>query len=167
MFKNNVRTISSLSVYWGMISLVRTTSEHPDFIKLVKLLDTYLAITDGDEHSFYAQFNKINLLKNVVIAYQDELAVGCGAFKSFEQNKIEMKRMFVREEFRGKKIASQVLNELELWGKELGYLHYVLETGIRQLEAISLYHKTGYKIIPRYGQYINVANSVCFEKKIA
>jgi len=149
-----------------MISLLRTTSEHPDFIELVKLLDAYLAIIDGVEHSFYAQFNKIDMLKNVVIAYENGKAVGCGAFKPFETDKVEMKRMFVKEEMRGKKIASQVLIELEHWAAELGFHQYVLETGIRQSAAIALYRKSGYQIIPNYGQYIGIENSVCFEKKV-
>ncbi len=150
-----------------MISFLRTTSENPDFINLVKSLDAYLAIIDGAEHSFYAQFNKIDMLKNVIVAFSDGDAVGCGAFKPFEDDKVEMKRMFVKEEARGKKIASLILNELETWAYELGIHHYVLETGIRQDAAISLYHKLGYQIIPNYGQYAGIENSVCFEKKIS
>jgi putative acetyltransferase len=149
-----------------MISLLRTTSDHQDFIDLVKLLDAYLAQIDGAEHSFYAQFNKIDLLKNVVVAFYDGIAVGCGAFKPFEHDKVEMKRMFVKEEVRGNKIASKVLNELETWANELGIHHFVLETGIRQDAAIALYHQAGYQIIPNYGQYVGIKNSVCFEKII-
>ncbi len=149
-----------------MISLVRATSDHQDFIELVKFLDAYLAIIDGDEHSFYAQFNKIDSLKNVVIAFENEEAIGCGAFKPFEEDKVEIKRMFVKEKARGKKIASQILTELEHWAEELGLKHFVLETGIRQSAAVALYSKMGYQIIPNYGQYIGIANSVCFEKKV-
>lgn len=42
---------------------LRTTSENPDFQKLVKQLDSYLAMMDGEEHAFYHQYNKIDLLK--------------------------------------------------------------------------------------------------------
>lgn len=149
-----------------MISLLRTTSAHPDFIDLVTYLDAYLAIVDGVEHSFYAQFNKIDTLKNVVVAFKDGIAVGCGAFKPFEHDKVEMKRMFVKEEARGNKIASMVLNELETWAIELGIHHFVLETGIRQEAAIALYHQAGYQTIPNYGQYAGIENSICFEKII-
>ncbi len=148
-----------------MISLLRTTSDHQDFIELVKLLDSYLAVIDGEDHSFYAQFNKIDTLKNVVVAFKNQKPVGCGAFKSLDDRKVEMKRMFVREEARGNKIASQILTELENWAQELGYFTFVLETGIRQPEAIALYHKMEYQIIPNYGQYIGVVNSICFQKK--
>ena len=149
-----------------MISLLRTSSEHPDFIELVKLLDAYLAIIDGSEHSFYAQFNKIDMLKNVVVAFEDGKAVGCGAFKPFDTDKVEIKRMFVKEEVRGKKIASQLLDELEHWAEELGFKQCILETGARQAAAISLYQKSGYQIIPNYGQYEGIENSICFRKII-
>ncbi len=150
-----------------MIQLIRTDSDNPDFIKLVALLDADLAIRDGDEHAFYAQFNKTNLLKNVVVAYADETAVGCGAFRPYEVNTVEVKRMFVQPEQRGKGIAGIVLAELEKWAAELDITTCVLETGKKQPEAIRLYEKSGYAIIPSYGQYVNVENSVCMKKSIA
>lgn len=164
--RSNVGLILSQYLSCVMISFLRTTSEHPDFIELVKRLDAYLAIIDGEEHSFYDQFNKIDTLKHVCLVLKDEVAIGCGAFKSIEDDKVEIKRMFVKEDLRGRGIAAQLLNELEKWASELGFQHFVLETGLRQTAAIALYHKAGYKTIPNYGQYIGVANSVCFEKKL-
>ena len=147
-----------------MISLTRTTSDNPDFKSLVLLLDKELAIRDGDDHAFYSQYNKIVNIKNVVVAYDDGKPVGCGAFKPFEANSVEIKRMYVNEDSRGKKIAKQILSELELWAVEIGYDSFVLETGLKQPEAISLYKNMGYEIIPNYGQYQGVENSVCFQK---
>jgi putative acetyltransferase len=147
-----------------MITIKRTNSDDTDFQTLVKDLDKELAIRDGDEHSFYAQFNNIAAIKHVIVAYENDKAVGCGAVKSFEPNSMEVKRMFVPLESRGKGIASIVLQELELWAKELGNEKCVLETGLKQPEAIRLYEKNGYKLIPNYGQYIGMDNSVCFEK---
>ncbi len=149
-----------------MTKLIRTNSDHPDFISLVRLLDADLAKRDGEEHSFYAQFNTIAKLKHVVIAYEDAKAVGCGALKEQAPDAMEVKRMYVLPESRKSGIATLVLTELEHWAHELGYPKCVLETGKRQPEAIALYEKNGYKIIPNYGQYIGVENSVCFEKKI-
>ena len=144
----------------------RTNSENADFIKLVKKLDAYLKIMDGDEHDFYNQFNNIDVLKNVVIICVDDVAVGCGAIKPFNKNAVEVKRMFVLPEKRGEGIAQKVLQELEIWAKEIGYKKCVLETGKRQVEAIRFYHKSGYKIIPNYGQYATMENSLCFEKEV-
>lgn len=147
-----------------MISLIRTNSDHPDFIDLVRLLDKELAIRDGDDHAFYSQYNKIANIGNVVIGYDGNKAVGCGAFKPFDQDSVEIKRMYVNEDSRGKKIAGYILSELELWATEIGYKKFVLETGLKQPEAISLYKRMGYKIIPNYGQYVGIENSVCFGK---
>nr|WP_294877298.1 GNAT family N-acetyltransferase [uncultured Pedobacter sp.] len=147
-----------------MISLTRTTSDNPDFKSLVLLLDKELAIRDGDDHAFYSQYNKIVNIKNVVVAYDNGQPVGCGAFKPFEANAVEIKRMYVNEDSRGKKIAKQILSELELWAVEIGYDSFVLETGLKQPEAISLYKNMGYEVIPNYGQYQGVENSVCFQK---
>lgn len=149
-----------------MIKLIRTTSDHPDFISLVRLLDADLAKRDGDEHSFYAQYNTIATLKHVVVAYDNSKAVGCGAVKEQAPGVMEVKRMYVLPENRKGGVATLTLTELELWAHELGYKKCVLETGKRQPEAIALYEKNGYRITPNYGQYIGIDNSVCFEKTL-
>ena len=149
-----------------MTKLVRTNSDNADFRELVALLDADLAIRDGDEHSFYAQFNKVDAIRHVVVAYENETAVGCGAFKEYESETAEIKRMFVREDVRGRGVAGEILAELEAWAKELNYSQCILETGVKQPEAIRLYQKSGYEIMTSYGQYLNVANSVCMRKTI-
>ena len=149
-----------------MISLLRTTSENTDFVELVKLLDADLAIRDGKEHSFYAQYNKIDNIKYVVIAYDNSKPVGCGAIKEYSPDTMEIKRMYTLPEERGKRIATKILIELEKWARELSYKKCILETGKKQPEAISLYKRNEYKIIPNYGQYVGMENSVCFEKEI-
>lgn len=147
-------------------NLKRTTSHDADFQILVKELDKDLSIRDGDEHSFYAQFNKVDAIKNVLVAYRNEQAVGCGAIKKMDENTMEIKRMYVPPHLRGKGIASQILQELETWSRELGYKKCILETGKKQPEAIALYHKNLYQIIPNYGQYEGIENSVCFAKEL-
>ena len=142
----------------------RTTSEHLDFVTLVQHLDNELAQRDGDEHAFYHQFNSIDALTHCIVTHIATEAVGCGAIKAFDPTTVEVKRMYVLTSQRGKGIASQLLQALETWAKELGNKRCVLETGIRQPEAIALYEKNGYYRIPNYGQYIGVENSVCFEK---
>ncbi|MEO5600913.1 MAG: GNAT family N-acetyltransferase [Cyclobacteriaceae bacterium] len=149
-----------------MINIHRTTSDNPDFIKLVKLLDADLAIRDGEEHSFYAQFNKIDKIRYVVLAFENKVPIGCGAIKEFTMDSMEVKRMFVSPDGRKKGMATKILSELEKWASELSYTKCVLETGKKQPEAIALYKKNKYKIIPNYGQYAGKENSICFEKKM-
>ena len=145
-------------------TIQRTNSEDLNFQSLVALLDKDLKIRDGEDHSFYAQFNKIDTIKNVVVLLIDNQAIACGAFKKYNDNSVEIKRMFVREEFRGRGIAMMVLKELETWAQELNFSECILETGINQPEAIRLYQKAGYSKIPNYGQYDGVENSVCMKK---
>lgn len=147
--------------------ILRTNSDNPDFQSLVTLLDADLARRDGDEHAFYAQFNKTKNLDTVIVYYADEVPVGCGAFRPFEEDKVEVKRMFVQPALRGKGIAFKILRELEHWASELGYKACVLETGKNQPEAISLYGKAGYQVIPNYGQYADIENSVCMSRELS
>lgn len=147
-----------------MIHLKRTNSDNSDFQELVKELDKDLSIRDGEDHAFFAQFNKTDSIRHVVLAYQDDRAVGCGAIKHYDEKTMEVKRMFVPPELRGRGVASLVLAELEKWCRELNYEKCILETGEKQPEAIRLYHKNNYKVIPNFGQYAGVESSVCFEK---
>ena len=124
-----------------MLRLIRTNSDHPDFINLVKDLDAYLKIVDGDDHEFYNQFNNIDVLKHTVIAYVDNQPVGCGAFKAFNNSSVEIKRMYTSPIARNKGIASAILKNLEDWAKELNIKSTLLETGLKQTEAVKFYKK--------------------------
>ncbi len=145
----------------------RTTSDNADFQNLVSLLDQDLKIRDGEDHAFYAQYNKIDNIRHVVVAYQKGHPIGCGALKLYCEDDWEVKRMFVRADLRGKGIATLVLTELERWALEIGCSKLILETGIAQPEAIALYTKNGYRGMPNYGQYVGVENSVCMFKMLS
>lgn len=149
-----------------MIRLIRTDSGNTDFIRLVKYLDADLAERDGEEHLFYSQFNKVDLIRHVVIAYHNNIAISCGAIKKYDPKTMEIKRMFTSPENRGKGTAGLILLELENWASEMNFEKCILETGKRQSEAIRLYKKSGYDIIPNYGQYAGIENSVCFKKDL-
>ena len=149
-----------------MFTFIKTDSSNPDFRSLVTLLDKDLSIRDGDEHAFYAQFNKIDKIRNAIVCYEQDTAVGCGAFREYDEGRVEIKRMFVLPEHRGKGTGHAILKELEAWAAALGYTICILETGKKQPEAIRLYEKAGYRLMPSYGQYLNVENSVCMTKTL-
>jgi GNAT superfamily N-acetyltransferase len=148
------------------IDILKTDSGNKDFQNLVNDLDFYLAEIDGSEHSFYAQFNKIDKLTNCIIIYINKEAVSCGAFKEYDHETVEIKRMYTKDSFRGRGFAKMVLRFLEKWAKEDGYKKAVLETGERQVSAVELYKNSGYKITPNYGQYEGIENSICFLKEL-
>ena len=150
----------------NILKIVRTCSDNPDFKELVKLLDAELAERDGADHPFYAQYNKIDKIKFAVVAYENGKPVSCGAIKEYSNDTMEIKRMYTLPESRGRGIAAKVLSDLENWTKELSFKKCILETGKKQPEAIALYKKNGYKLIPNYGQYALVENSLCFKKEL-
>lgn len=142
----------------------KTNSDNPDFKKLSALFDEYLVDIDGEERDFFAFYNNVQL-DHVLVVYENEVAVGCGAFKKYDEHTAEIKRMFVHPSHRNKGIALTILTELENWAKESNYNTFILETSPKLTSAISLYQKTGYQFMPNYGQYIGVDNSVCMKKE--
>lgn len=150
-----------------MLTLKRTNSSDKDFHWLVEKLDQYLLGQYGQLQNFYSQYNKIENIPTVVIAYIDEQPAGCGCFKQFDESSVEVKRMFVANEHRAKGIGAAILTALENWASELGQKATVLELGNNQPEAIRLYTKQGYTIIPNYGQYVGMeATSICLKKEL-
>ncbi|WP_316821560.1 GNAT family N-acetyltransferase [Pedobacter gandavensis] len=148
------------------IHLSRTNPDHLDFRKLIALLDENLSEANGASQSFFSQFNQTDEIKHVVIAYEEGVAIACGSIKEYEPGTMELKRMFVHPEFRNRGIASEILLHLEKWAHEMGYEKCILETGMKQKEAVILYEKRGYQRIPNYGQYENIAESICMEKQL-
>ena len=146
------------------MTLTQTNQTSKDFQQLVALLNAELAIRDGDDHAFYHQFNGIESLYHVIVAYNKGQAVGCGAFKARNKQQVEIKRMFVLTAARKKGYATAILKALETWAAEIGFNEAILETGKAQIEALSFYPKQGYVIIPNFTPYENIKNSVCFQK---
>ncbi len=146
------------------ITFKRTDSTNSDFHKLIGELDRDLTIRNGAEQAKFAEFNKVEKINWVLIAYQNSLPIGCGGFKNTGEQ-AEMKRMYVNATLRGQHIGENILVELETWAQELGFISAILETGVNQIEAQKLYKKQGYKIIPNYGPYVNFADSICMKKQ--
>lgn len=148
------------------VKIIRTDSDNSDFRSLVKELDLILSEKDGDMHSYYAQYNKLDKIKNVVVAFSADEPAGCGSVKKFSEDTMEVKRMYVKPEFRGKGYAKRILDELESWSAEMNYDFCILETGVRQTEAVRFYQREGYLLIPNYGQYEGLDLSICMKKRI-
>jgi GNAT superfamily N-acetyltransferase len=149
-----------------MPEIIRTNSDNPHFRHLVDLLDADLTLRYGELQKHYAQFNHIDFIDTVVLAYEKDVPAGCGCFRYFAPGTIEVKRMYVKPDFRGRGISRLILTELENWAGELGYTESVLETGNQQTEAINLYHRFGYREIPNYGNYEGTETSICMSKKL-
>jgi DNA-directed RNA polymerase subunit N (RpoN/RPB10) len=108
-----------------MITIIRTNPENIDFIHLISELDKDI-VRDGEEHSFYDQFNKTDSIKHAIVAYDCGKAVG-SAFKLYKGEIAEIKRMFVHPESRGK-ILLQNIGRIRILGERIIILLYS-ETG--------------------------------------
>jgi GNAT superfamily N-acetyltransferase len=148
------------------IKFIRSTSVNPDFMSMVNALDEDLNQRNGDIQRQYDQYNKIDHINHAIVIYVDGEPVGCGCFKRFDDQTVEMKRMFVFPEMRGKQLAAQMLHELEKWAIEEGNTSAVLETGRRQVEAQRLYSIAGYFRTENYGQYLGMDDSLCYRKEL-
>lgn len=148
------------------VKLQRTDASNKDFKQLVILLDQDLGVKYEEYQEFYNQFNQLDAIKNVVVAYWDGMAVSCGAIKEYDSDSMEVKRMFTLPAYRGRGLASKLLTELERWAVELSYKKSILETGTKQINAIALYTRMGYTTIENYGQYKDIETSICFEKQL-
>jgi len=146
--------------------VVKTTSENPDFISLIRTFDIFLWERYPELKNDYWGNNLIEFNSNVFIIYLNEKVVACGCFKKYNSNTVELKRMFVSPEARGLGLAQQIIKELEGEARTQGFKTMILETLYRQVEAINLYQKVGFEIIENYEPYVGLANSVCMRKSI-
>ena len=138
----------------------------PDFLHLVTLLDRELDQACPQAHQLCEQYNKVDAILAVVLVYQEETPVACGAFKQFDTDTVEIKRVFVQENYRDRGVAKLLLAGLERIAKEMGYSSAVLETGRHLLASVALYSHRDYRIIPNYGPYKQIESSICMKKEL-
>jgi len=148
------------------IKIVKTTSENSDFISLIKIFDAFLWERYPELKKDYWGNNLIEFNANVILVYLDEKPVARGCFKKYNENTVELKRMFVSPEARGLGLAQLVIKELEKEAIDQGFEVMILETLYKQKEAISLYQKTGFEIVENYEPYVGLLNSICMSKSI-
>ena len=145
-----------------------TNGEDKDFILLCQLLDDNLDELVGGkkQREGYDQYNKLEHIHDVYVIYDKELPVGCAAFKYYEEGVAEVKRVYVRPEYRGQGLSKLLMEQVESKAKEQGYQKLILETGKPLKAAQGLYTKMGYHSIENYGQYRNMPLSVCMSKEM-
>lgn len=147
------------------------TRERPD------TSDSMLLIDELEAHlaPFYPQENRFGysvekLLQQSVaffIVRVDSVPAGCGGVQFFGTEYGELKRMFVRRQFRGLGLGKLMLAHLEDFARGNNIPLLRLETGIYQREAIGLYQRMGYKNCPPFGEYKASELNIFFEKMIA
>lgn len=149
------------------LSIKRTSSADPGFQLLVSCLDHELWNELKEDQAKYDQYNKVPDIETVIVIYLNERPVACGCFKKYNEDTVEIKRMFVEKKCRGKGFSKLVLEELEHWAVESGFHYSILETSIHFNRALNLYSNAGYQVIENYDQYKGLEESICMKKELA
>lgn len=145
-----------------------TDGKDPDFVLLCSKLDQNLNEIIGTVHqrNQYDQYNQREHINDVIVAYRNNVPVACGAFKMYDEEHAELKRIYTDYSCRNKGLGGELIRRLEAKAKIKGFRWCILETGKLLEAACHIYKKASYKIIPNYGQYVDMPLSICMEKKI-
>lgn len=151
-----------------MTEFVRTDGKNADFIENCRLLDLDLDRRVGRQikREKYQKFNQLDEIQEAVVVYEDQKPAGGGAIRKYDDDTVELKRVFVHNEYQGRGIGSRLVSLLMEWAAELGYQRMILETGELLAESCAVYKKLGFEVIPNYGPYVNMPESLCMGKDL-
>lgn len=118
-----------------------TNGQDKDFIQLCHALDRFLnELTGGEENrGQYIPYNTLDDIHDVLVAYENNTPIGCASFKRYDDKSAEVKRVFVKEEYRGKHIGLQLMESLEQMARDKGYSYFIPESGEPLVAAMRLY----------------------------
>ncbi len=154
-----------------VLDIRRSTLASPEAARLIAALNAELTATFPEPGATHFSLSCAKVKPGdgaFVIAYLDDVAVGCGAVRRLDEMTAELKRMYVDPTVRGRGIGRRLVEALEREAQQLGVTRVVLETGARLAPAIRLYQGTGYARIPLFGEYLSSPDtSLCFGKSLA
>lgn len=152
------------------MKIIQTDGKNPDFLTLTHELDIALnaAIGGFEKRTKFVQFNQPETMDCVILLYdQNEICIGCGAYRRYDNQTAEVKRIFVREENRGNHYSDIILKELISIAKDNHFTRLILETGYFLTASVHVYKKMGFYIIPNYPPYESMTESICMEMDIS
>ena len=148
------------------MEIVHTDGKHPDYVALNIYLEEFFNELYPNRNPNNAQLNKLDTISDVFLLYDGSQPIGCAGFRKYSETSAEVKRVFVKKEYRGIKLSQRLMDCVENTAKEKGYQYLILETGEEMKAAMKLYTSRGYEIIPNYGAYKNSSKSICMSKKL-
>jgi len=152
------------------IQIRKSTLAAPDAVRLIAALNAELNSTMPEPGAGHFMLSSEQVDPGhgaFLIAYLDDVAVGCGAARRLDEKTAELKRMYVDPQVRGQGIGRALVESLEHEARALGVTRVVLETGTRLAPAIRMYEGLGYVRIPLFGEYLSSPDtSVCFGKSL-
>ena len=152
----------------------RRALTHPDAVRLIDEVQAeYVALYGGPDSAPIDDTEFAGDAGRFYVGYLGDEPVAMGAWRRLARAPsdqpepcAEVKRMYVAAAYRRRGLARQVLALLERAAAAAGTRSLVLETGLRQPEAMRLYESCGYRPIPNYGHYRDSGLSRCFGKTL-
>lgn len=150
------------------LQFVHTDGCDTAFISLCHDLDGFLnQLVGGEENrAEYVPYNALDDIHDAIVIYDSGCPIGCAGFKKYDDTCAEVKRVFIRQDYRGLGISHRLMTLLEAAAKEQGYRYFILESGEPLTAAMALYRKIGYEVIPNYGSYRDMPESICMKKAL-
>jgi putative acetyltransferase len=149
------------------VTLEIVKPDRPDVIQLIRELDEFLLGLYPPESTHLLDISAL-MQPNItfLLASSQGKAAGCGAIR-LQDDYAEIKRMYVRPAYQGLGIGYRILSKLEALSIEAGMSITRLETGVRNLDALKLYERSGYYRRGPFGEYTNDPLSLCYEKQLS
>ena len=146
-----------------------TNGSDPRFAAMCRELDAYLNNLVGGEaqRKHYVQYNTPSAVTDVCLLLQNGQAIACAGFKRFDGQTAEVKRVYTHPRFRGQRCARTLMAALHKRAVQQGYTRFILETSRIMTPAIRFYTGIGFLPIENYGQYRDLPESICMEKRLA
>ena len=150
------------------MDFIRTDGINKDFIENCRLLDMDLDRRVGKKikRDKYTKFNQLDEINEAIVVYEGNRVIGGGGIRRYTDEIVELKRVFIHTEYQGQGIGTKLVSLLIEWAIELGYKRMILETGELLAESCAVYRKLGFQVIPNYGPYVNMPESLCMGKDL-
>lgn len=145
-----------------------TNGKDEDFQRFYLITEEYYSEIVGGikNRSSFVPYNISDSITDVVIAYYDDIAIGCAGLKRYSDDDVEVKRVWVEPDYRGQNIAANLMEMLENRARQQGFRRTILQTRQIMLDAVKLYSNRGYYQIDNYPPYDKLEGAICFAKDL-
>lgn len=131
-----------------------------DVLNLFSQHDDFMIDFLGDDKWCYTRYSEKENIGRVWVAYDDNLPIGCVAYREKDTGVTEVKRLFIKKEYRGKGISRELLKTVQEYAEEQGCHALFLDTRITLEPAVSIYRDFGFRIVFQQGLYIQMEKRV-------
>ena len=142
------------------MNIVSTKSADKEILALFSEHDDYMIDFLGDDKRHYTRYSENENLENIWVIYSESFPIGCIAYRNKAEGVGEVKRLYIREEYRGKGISKELLRTVERYAKEQGCKTLFLDTRVTLEPAVSIYRSLGFKTVFQQGLYIQMEKEI-------